>query len=324
MQSSSVKEDYKTSGCVRAYAPGHITGFFTIHMDESPLLSGSTGAGLCLEEGVTTEVSIEPSKAQELVIMLNGGTIEPAPTCKSVFRAMVPQEDPVKITARQASILPANFGYGISGAAALSLGLALNEALGLGLSREKVGQIAHQAEVENLTGLGDVPAQLVGGSEVRLKPGAPGIGEVKNLGFGDGFLVISSPVASFPTRRMITEEPFVKRINSWGKVVMGAFMESQTMENFMGLSRKFWENVGMMSEDVTKAIRLFESAGIPSPSAKKGVVFGAVYPEDAPKIINKIMGRGGASSPKGFSPVNYDLVHGLRIIISRISERGAC
>jgi pantoate kinase len=292
-------------------------------MDASPLLSGSTGAGLCLEEGVTTEVSVEPSKVQELEVMLNGSTIESAPTCKSVFRAMVNGADPVKITARQTSILPANYGYGISGAAALSLGLAINEAVGLGLSKEKVGQIAHQAEVENLTGLGDVSAQLVGGSEVRLKPGAPGIGEVKNLGFGDGFVVISSPVTSFPTKRMITEDHFVKRINSCGKVVMGAFMEYQKMENFMRLSRKFWENVGMMNEEVMKAIRLFESAGIPSPSAKKGLVFGAVYPEDAPKIINKIMGS-GAPSTEGFSAVNYDLAHGLKIIISRVSKRGAC
>jgi pantoate kinase len=323
MQSSSLRAEYKSRGRSRAYAPGHITGFFTIHMDESPLLSGSTGAGVCLEEGVVTEVSVEPSKVQELVVMLNGSIIESAPTCESVFRAMVPEVDPVKITARQTSILPANYGYGISGAAALSLGLAVNEAMSLGLSKEKVGQIAHQAEVENLTGLGDVPAQLIGGSEVRLKPGAPGIGEVKNLDFGDGFIVISSPVASFPTKRMITEERFVKRINSCGEVVMGSFMESPKMENFMQLSRKFWENVGIMSEDVVKAIRVFESAGIPSPSAKKGLVFGAVYPEDAPKIINKIMGT-GAPSADGLSAVNYDLVHGLRIIISKVSKRGAC
>lgn len=323
MQSSFLKTDYKSRGRGKAYAPGHITGFFTIHMDESPLLSGSTGAGLCLEEGVTTEVSIEPSKVQELVVMLNGSIIESVPTCESVFRAMVPSKDPVKITARQASILPANYGYGISGAAALSLGLAINEAIALGLSKEKVGQMAHQAEVENFTGLGDVPAQLVGGSEVRLKPGAPGIGEVKNLDFGDGFVVISSPVASFPTKRMITEERFVKRINSCGEVVMGAFLESPQMENFMQLSKNFWENVGMMSEDVVKAIRVFESAGIPSPSAKKGLVFGAVYPEDAPKIINKIMGSGAASAEE-LSAVNYDLAHGLKIIISKVSKRGAC
>lgn len=323
MQSSSLKAEYKSRGYGRAYAPGHITGFFAIHMCESSLQSGSTGAGLCLEEGVSTEVSVEPSKVQELVVMLNGSIIESVPTCESVFRAMVPGVDPVKITARQASILPANYGYGISGAAALSLGLAINEAVGLGLSKEKIGQIAHQAEVENLTGLGDVPAQLVGGSEVRLKPGAPGIGEVKNLGFGDGFVVISSPVSSFPTKRMITEERFVKRINSCGEVVMGTFLESPKMENFMQLSRKFWENVGMMSEDVVKAIRVFESAGIPSPSAKKGLVFGAVYPEEAPKIINKIMGA-RAPSAEDLSAVNYDLTHGLKIIISKVSKRGAC
>jgi|GEM_PF-182116 len=323
MQSSSLRAEYKIRGRGRAYAPGHITGFFTIHMDESPLLSGSTGAGVCLEEGVVTEVSVEPSKVQELAVLLNGSIIESVPTCESVFRAMVPGVDPVKITARQTSILPANFGYGISGAAALSLGFAINETMGLGLSKEKVGQIAHQAEVENLTGLGDVSAQLVGGTEVRLKPGAPGIGEVKNLDFGDGFIVISSPVASFPTKRMITEERFVKRINSCGEVVMGSFLESPKMENFMRLSRKFWENVGIMGEDVVKAIQVFESAGIPSPSAKKGLVFGAVYPEDVPKIISKIMGK-RESSPEGFSTVNYDLVHGLKIIISRVSKRGAC
>jgi len=42
-------------------------------------------------------------------------------------------------------------------------------------------KIAHNAEVNCKTGLGDVLASFHGGFEVRVKPGAPGIGTVEKI-----------------------------------------------------------------------------------------------------------------------------------------------
>ena len=60
--------------------------------------------------------------------------------------------------------VPLGAGFGTSGAAALSLALALNEALSLGLSKIEAAQLAHVAEVECKTGLGTVIAETFGGA----------------------------------------------------------------------------------------------------------------------------------------------------------------
>jgi pantoate kinase len=69
--------------------------------------------------------------------------------------------------------LPLSGGFGLSGASALATAYAGNELLGLGLSENELGMIAHVAEVENLTGLGDVAGQFNGGCLVKLVRGDP-------------------------------------------------------------------------------------------------------------------------------------------------------
>jgi len=67
--------------------------------------------------------------------------------------------------------VPIGAGFGTSGAAALSLALALNEVFDLGMSKIEAAQLAHIAEVECKTGLGTVAAETFGGLEIRVKPG---------------------------------------------------------------------------------------------------------------------------------------------------------
>lgn len=304
------------------YAPGHITGFFTIHLTGDPLSSGSTGAGLCLKEGMITEVTAVESDRTELMMESNNVPVPSFPTCESVLKRLLSGK-PMRVTAKQTSNLPANYGYGVSGASALSLAIALNEALDLNLSDEEAGQVAHVAEVENLTGLGDVSAQLVGGLEARLKPGAPGIGEVKRLPFPHDLIVITSPVFPFPTSRMITEEKYVKKINPLGRAALSSFMPLPSIENLMRQSRVFWDGVGIADESVRRVIKLFESAGIPSPSAKKGVVFGVVPRDDLKRVASRLLP--GAPKQGGDLPtVIHDPSKNLTVITSEISSRGAC
>ena len=58
--------------------------------------------------------------------------------------------------------MPLGCGFGLSGAAALATAYALNEYLSLGKAREALAMIAHVAEVENRTGLGDVCSHTMG------------------------------------------------------------------------------------------------------------------------------------------------------------------
>jgi len=317
--SSVVERGIQYNG--EGYAPGHITGFFTIHMTDDPLSSGSTGAGLCLKEGVITEVTAVESDKTELIMDSNGFPVPPSPTCDSVLIKMLCGR-PIKVTARQTTNLPAGYGYAVSGASALSLAIAVNQALDLNLTKREAGRAAHAAEVENLTGLGDVSAQLLGGLVVRQRPGAPGFGEARCLPSPNDHVVVTSPVIPFPTSRMITEEKYVKKINPLGESAMSSFLPSPGIDNFMHLSRTFWEGVGIANDRVQRTTKLFESAGITSPSAKKGVVFGVVPRDDLKRVLPRLVPR---FKPKGDPPpVIRDPSGGLTIILSEISTRGAC
>lgn len=303
------------------YSPAHITAFFMIHQGNTPAETGSTGAGICLEGGVSTSVVVEPSERMELRIFA-GGTRFTSPTCLSLFNILTAGRGPFLVTAYQESLYPANFGYGISAASALSLGLALNGAMGLGLSREEVGVAAHIAEVENMTGLGDVSAELVGGVELREKAGAPGIGRAVRLSTGEGMAVVSSPVRAFPTRTMITGKEHVERINLYGREAVESFAQDANLKRLMAISRRFWESVGLIDGRVRGVLRRFEGAGVQDPSAKKGVVFGVVPADEAPRVASAIVGNG--QKVEGSLPFRlHDKGSGIMVFASKISSGGA-
>src|ERR671920_2526728 len=88
---------------------------------------------------------------------------------------------PYYINIKHETNIPIGFGLGSSGAGALSLSYALNQALDTGLSRSQAAQVAHQAEIACNTGLGTVIAEFAGGFEMRTRVGAPGIGYVSKI-----------------------------------------------------------------------------------------------------------------------------------------------
>jgi len=309
-------------GTHTGYSPAHITAFFSIHTSRTPAKTGSTGAGLCLEGGVSTTVTAEPSEKMELRLFANGSALN-CPTCVSLFRNLTSGEAPLSVTARQESIFPVNYGYGLSAASALSLGLALNRAMGLGLTRDQVGVHAHIAEVENMTGLGDVSAELAGGVELRDRPGAPGFGRAARIGSGEGVAVITCPVRAFPTKTMITKKEYVKRINRYGREALAAFSPKMDLDNLMPISRYFWESVGLMDYEMMGILRQFEGVGISSPSAKKGLVFGLVPMDELPKVAEALAGSQPESAFASLPAKLHDSQGRRTLIISRISREGA-
>ncbi|MEK6941473.1 MAG: GHMP kinase, partial [archaeon] len=147
-----------------AYAPAHITGFFKIYPN------GSTGAGVNLEEGVTTTVFAKPATKQQIKIKINGKKMR-ADTSKTVIKKFLAlNRQKFEIKAFHKTRLPIGYGLGASGAGALSLALALNKALGTKLGFKEAQKIAAEAEIENGTGLGDVYAQEFKGLIRGLPP----------------------------------------------------------------------------------------------------------------------------------------------------------
>ena len=81
---------------------------------------------------------------------------------------------PYYVNIKHGISIPIGFGLGSSGAGALSLSYALNDALDIGLGRNQTAQIAHHGDIACKTGLGTVIAEFLGGFEIRTSIGAPG------------------------------------------------------------------------------------------------------------------------------------------------------
>jgi pantoate kinase len=146
-----------------AFVPGHITGFFTVDRGEDPIQTGSRGGGLALSDGVAVTVS----RGAETAVTLNGEAIQ----VEAVERVLDALRTTATVTAE--TPLPLGSGFGVSGGLALGTALAANAVFGHGLSYNELVTIAHGAEVQAGSGLGDVVAQARGGVPLRLEPGGP-------------------------------------------------------------------------------------------------------------------------------------------------------
>lgn len=245
----------------KAFAPGHITGFFEIR-DEAPKLEnkGSRGAGLSIDLGVTTEVTISEGP-RDVSIVLNGSPDE-AKTTRDALDALIPPGD-LRVSVFSEYSLPVSQGFGISGAGALSAGLALKRALqdynGQLLEFAKVVNAAHCAEVKNRTGLGDVAAQVMGGFEIRRTPGLPAERNVLRLdqlyGMDSPPIVILCVIGKERYTPSILSDP-VKReaINKMGGPLIDALMNQPSLELFMKNSYRFVHDSGLMTAEVDQAI----------------------------------------------------------------------
>lgn len=281
-----------------AYVPAHITGFFKVHISEDPLFTGSIGAGICLDLGLKTFVKVE--RGNNMKLFFNGSEVD-SKIIKVILNKMG-INDEISIIARQESPFSMGYGYGMSGASILGLALAINKALGEPYKKEDIGRIAHIIEVERKTGLGDVIAQMIGGFELRTKPGAPGLGKIKRLPHPKELLVITTPVKMIKTCDLLIN---LHKINEIGETCYREFQRNPNIENFMKISKSFWEKLEIINQDIIKVLKIYENYGIELVSFKKGIVYGIVRNEDFPL-------------ESGVYEKN-----GIKLIVSRISNRGA-
>jgi pantoate kinase len=120
--------------------------------------------GFTIREGVTATVAA----GERTAVSFNGRGVA-FPAVEVVVAALA--ERPVGVAL--ASPLPLGCGFGLSGASSLATAYALDALLGLGRSRRELAMTAHVAEVESLSGLGDVCAQFHGGWLLKLREGDP-------------------------------------------------------------------------------------------------------------------------------------------------------
>ncbi|NGM67473.1 sugar kinase [Natronolimnobius sp. AArcel1] len=223
-----------------AFVPGHITGFFSAHPADDPTKAGSRGAGLTLTDGVT--VTVEP--AAETTIVLDGEEleIEPVQTVLETLEATAHVE--------AESDLPLGAGFGVSGAMALGTALATNRVFERTLSTNELVTIAHGAEVQAGTGLGDVVAQAHGGIPIRLEPGGPhenvldsipARARVEYVTFGE---LSTADVLSGDT----------EQLTAAGKEALSRVVKEPTLLSLMYASRLFAREAELVTEQVARTI----------------------------------------------------------------------
>jgi pantoate kinase len=249
----------------KAFSPCHITGFFQI-FDEATnsLYVGSRGAGVSLSRGVETQVKVKKASKNSLQVRINGVASNSAEVSEHTVNAFLSRFKGTKnfeIIVEHHVGVPIGAGFGTSGAAALSLALALNEVFALGMSRIEAAQLAHIAEVECKTGLGTVIAETFGGVEIRVKAGAPGIGELKHVPVSKEYVVVCLTFESLSTRKCLTDEKIRRRIDELGRRLVDKLIEEPNVTNFLKFSRQFAEHVGLITENIQRVLNETDTAG---------------------------------------------------------------
>jgi pantoate kinase len=238
-----------TEEAARAFVPGHVTGFFSVHRPENPdpSVAGSRGGGVALSDGVTATVS----PAAERSISFGGERI--AMDAPENVLATLGVDARVEIE----TPLPLGTGFGVSGAAALGTALAVNAAFDRAHTENTLVEIAHAAEIEAGTGLGDVVAQARGGVPLRLEPGGPGTGELDGIPAAGRIEYVS--FGSLSTADILggrTDE-----ITEVGERALADLREEPTIERFMAVSRTFARETGLLTPQVEETIADVTGAG---------------------------------------------------------------
>jgi pantoate kinase len=284
----------------RAFAPGHLTGLFQICVEpEDPILKGARGSGVSLTQGTYTTVNAEPSEAPSHSVFINGEEMRDAVISENVLSKYIPMPtEPHRIVVEHTIETPITAGFGSSGGGALSLSLALNEALGTGLTRVEAAQIAHVAEIECGTGLGSVFAADGGGFGVLYAPGAPGVGEAMRYEGSDGLSVIYLYYGPMPTKEALGDPELRRRINELGGSYVDELHRELTPERFMSYSRRFTEHVGLVTPRLRSVFNTADPEGYTFTMAMFGeVAFTLQRSEDVDAILDFLRERVSDADP---------------------------
>jgi pantoate kinase len=255
----------------KAFAPAHISGIFIINLRKDAALSGSMGCGICLENGAITTVR----PYDETIIKINGTICEAATTLAAIKNLT---SEPVLIDTTLD--IPVGYGFGASGAGALSAALALNEALSLDLTLKDLAGAAHCAEVTNRTGLGDVTGMTFGGIVVRKKAGAPFTGIIDKIPCRNTKISWIS-FNEISTKSVLSDDLKINSINKAGKAKLKELLKKPTLENLFNQSRGFATEIGFMSQKVKDAIEAVEAAGGLASQAMLGDTVFAIHDNGA-------------------------------------------
>ena len=269
-----------------AFCPAHLTGFFTVKKNDNIQKTGSMGAGFSIRLGVNTSVEIESGASSDTEIMVLGYSSPDTHVSENIVRAYREKFKIGLLRIRHEIKVPVGYGFGCSAAVALSLSMALNAALGSPLTKEEEAGIAHKAEIECKTGLGDVLAAYHGGFEMRYRAGAPGIGMVEKI--KDNSSIVIACFAPISTEKFISEK--MDSINGLGGKMLERLAGSKDrVADFQDMSLEFAEHIGLMTPNIKKTVDALHKAGIKCGVALFGETVFAMVDSDTEKSAINIL-----------------------------------
>ncbi|WP_100182960.1 pantoate kinase [Candidatus Nitrosotenuis aquarius] len=270
-----------------AFSPAHITGFFKAELDQTarPEMQGSLGAGFSIQEGVTTTVEVQDSEFSDHSITISG--YQPDNTQVSEFvisEFLKNMQGNYFLKIHHDIKIPVGYGLGCSAAVALSLAYALNSAFRTNYTKEQLGTMAHNAEVMCRTGLGDVLASYHGGFEIRVKGGAPGIGQIKKIPSEShsAIMICFSPIS---TKQFLKDR--LASINGLGGKMVDKLVQTKNIDQFHDYSIEFANYVDIITPKMKSVIDDLKQNGIRCGVALFGeTIFTLVKPEMEEKVIS--------------------------------------
>ena len=254
----------------KAFAPAAISSFFEIcdTQDGTPIADlehvGARGGGFGLEKGVHTQVTIEEAKKNSVNVFINSKPAAEAKTTNHVINALLTMAtEKYAVTVEHQIDVPVGSGFGTSAGGALTAGLALREALGLPLTYNQIGKIAHVAEIQCQTGLGTVSSlTFSGGCVLVVEPGAPGICQIDRIPITPDYTVVAGFFKSnIPKKPVLTSPQRKQEINRYGKKTMQAILSEPTLENFLECCWEFSQKVGFATENTRRLVQAAKKAG---------------------------------------------------------------
>ncbi|WP_456370823.1 pantoate kinase [Geoglobus sp.] len=228
------------------FVSASVTAIFSTKIDRDPKKAGSYGVGFTIDAGVEARVSEEEG------VFLNGERVS-FPTVEHVLERLGGRGIELRTS------LPVSCGFGVSGASALATAIEVSMQRGLDLPFFRLADIAHEAEVVNRTGLGDVVTQSFGGIVVRLKPGSPSKSRVERfLSRAEvDFLVLGE----MSTKDVLGDEVKRRSINKAGKERLKEFLRAPSIENLFSQAKMFATESGLADEEILDVIEAVESTG---------------------------------------------------------------
>jgi pantoate kinase len=297
----------------KAYCPGHITGFLAKASDlrcsknedsrdkKSYLCMGSTGAGLAIGIGLSSAVKVFEKDSYSRTtydVYINGSNrnfnIE---VTKSVVEEYIRllHEKSYHIRIEHETSVPIGYGLSSSGAAALSLSYALNDALKVGLSLEQAAQIAHCSEIECRTGLGSVLAQYVGGFELRSELGAPGVGMAYRIPYPSSrrdLKIIILCLSPMSTKKFLSRR--AAWLNGFGEKMLERLKITRNINDFLDMSFEYADTLGLIRGRSRTLVSKLKSLGFGCSVALFGnTIFSIVKSSDMADVVKCLKGNGG-------------------------------